>query len=125
MHANCGVSCHNTTPDATGNPSGLYLRLNVDSLGSVLSTPAAEGINQPPGPNAKFADLPNQPTLTYYDFRPLDLERSLAFARMQFRGSETAMPPLGTHVVDPAGVEVVQAWIESMTEERGYPAPAE
>jgi hypothetical protein len=125
LHANCGVSCHNKTPDATGGPSGLYLRLNVGELGSVLSTEAAGAINQFPGPNAMFGDLPNQPAETYYDFRPLDPERSLALARMQFRGSETAMPPLGTHMADPDGVAVVLAWIESMTEERGYPPPAE
>src|SRR5688572_16196883 len=125
LHANCGVSCHNTTPDATGNPSGLYLRLDVDSLSDVLSTPAADGINQIPGPNAMFSDLPDQPEMPYYDFRPLDPDRSLALARMQFRGSETAMPPLGSHVADDEGVALVRAWIESMTEERGYPAPAE
>jgi len=124
LHANCGVSCHNMTPDATGNPSGLYLRLNVDDLGSVLDTTAATAINQSPGPNAMFGDLPDQPTDPYFDFRPLDPERSLALARMKFRGSDTAMPPLGTHMADPDGVAVVQAWIESMTEERGYPAPA-
>jgi len=125
LHANCGVSCHNTTPDATANPSGLYLRLEVDALGDVQETAAAAGINQLPGPNAMFGDLPNQPTEPYYDFRPLDPERSLALARMEFRGSETAMPPLGTHVADPDGVALVRAWIEAMTEERGYPAAAE
>ena len=125
MHANCGVSCHNTTLDATANPSGLYLRLEMDALDSVLSTGAAAGINQPPGPNAMFSDLPDQPSEPYYDFRPLDPERSLSLARMIFRGSETAMPPLGTHVAHQDGVDRVRAWIESMTEERGYPAPAD
>jgi hypothetical protein len=121
LHANCGVSCHNTTVDATANPSGLYLRLEVDALESPLSTGAAAGINQDPAPNAKLGGLPMQ---TYYDFRPGDPERSLVFARMGVRGSETAMPPLGTHVVHEAGVDAIRAWIESMTEERGYPAPA-
>lgn len=125
LHANCGVSCHNTTPDATANPSGLSLRLEVDALGDVLATDAAAGINHLPGPNAMFGDLPNQPALPYYDLRPLDPERSLLLARMAFRGSETAMPPLGTHIADPTGVAFVRAWIESMTEERGYPPPAE
>jgi hypothetical protein len=125
LHANCGVSCHNTTADATGLPSGLFLRLDVAELDDVLSTGAADGINQPPGINAMFGDLPDQPPLGYYDLRPLDPDRSLLLARMEFRGSETAMPPLGTHVADPEGVAVVQAWIESMTEERGYPAPAD
>lgn len=121
LHANCGVSCHNTTTDATANPSGLYLRLDVASLDSPHSTPAVGAINQPPGPNAKVAGLPER---MYYDFRPGDPERSLVFARMSHRGSDTAMPPLGTHVVDPAGVAAVEAWIESMTEARGYPAAA-
>ncbi len=125
LHTNCGVSCHNTTPDATGNPSGLYLRLDLDTLESVLTTSAAGGINHVPGANAMFSDLPDQPELPYYDFRPLDPERSLVLARMQFRGSETAMPPIGTHVADPYGVETVRAWIESMTVERGYPAPGD
>lgn len=125
LHANCGVSCHNTTLDATANPSGLYLRLELDALDSVLSTGAAAGINHLPGPNAMFSDLPDQPTEPYYDLRPLDPERSLVLARMMFRGSETAMPPIGTHVAHQAGIDMVRAWIESMTEERGYPPPAE
>lgn len=125
LHANCGVSCHNTTLDATALPSGLYLRLELDALDSVLSTGAAAGINQLPGSNAMFGDLPNQPPEGYYDFRPLDPDRSLVLARMIFRGSETAMPPIGTHVAHQAGIDMVRAWIESMTEERGYPAPAE
>lgn len=125
LHANCGVSCHNTTLDATANPSGLYLRLEMDALDGVLSTGAAAGINQLPGPNAMFADLPDPPSDAFYDFRPLDPARSLVLARMSFRGSDTAMPPLGTHVAHQEGVDKVRAWIESMTEERGYPAAAE
>ena len=125
LHANCGVSCHNTTLDAAGNPSGLYLRLEMGALDSVHSTGAAAAINQLPGPNAMFSDLPDQPSEPYYDFRPLDPERSLVLARMIFRGSETAMPPIGTHVAHQEGVDMVRAWIESMTEERGYPAPGE
>src|SRR5690606_26307672 len=61
LHANCGVSCHNTTLDATANPSGLYLRLELDALDSVHATGAASAINQLPGPNSMFGDLPNQP----------------------------------------------------------------
>ncbi|MFO7181355.1 MAG: hypothetical protein DIU78_021815 [Pseudomonadota bacterium] len=121
LHANCGISCHNTGIDATGNPSGLYLRLDVDRLDSPLSTYAAEGINHVPAPNAKIGALPEG---NYYDIRPGDPERSLVYRRMLVRGSETAMPPLGTHVVHEEGVAAVKAWIESMTEARGYPPPA-
>jgi hypothetical protein len=121
LHANCGVSCHNEGLNTTGNPSGLYLRLEVGEMESVFTTDAAKAINQLPGPNSMFSDLP-QPNLAYFDFRPGDPERSLVVARMDFRGSETAMPPLGTHVVHQEGIDAVTAWIESMTEERGYPA---
>jgi len=125
LHANCGVSCHNETTFAEANSSGLHLRLNTRDMGSVLTTAAVvTGINRQPGPNADYGDLPD-PTLVYYDFRPLDPMRSLALARMNYRGSDTAMPPLGTHVVDPDGVAVVEAWILAMTQERGYPAPEE
>jgi len=123
LHANCGISCHNTTTFAAANPSGLYLRLNVEEMASAPDSAAAAGINQDPSPNADLGQLP-EPNLDYYDFRPLDPQRSLVLARMNHRGSASAMPPLGTHVVDDAGVEIVRAWIESMTEERGYPAPA-
>jgi hypothetical protein len=35
------------------------------------------------------------------------------------------MPRIGTNRVDDDGVATVQAWIESMSEARGYPAAAE
>jgi hypothetical protein len=35
------------------------------------------------------------------------------------------MPRIGTNLVDPEGVEIVRGWIESMTEERGYPVVEE
>jgi hypothetical protein len=121
MHANCGVSCHNTSLDASANPAGLNLRLDVATLGNPLSTGAADAINQRPAPNAELVGLP---TRVYYDVRPGDPDRSLMFVRMDLRGSETAMPPIGTHVIHQQGVDAVRAWIEAMTVERGYPAPA-
>src|SRR5690606_23050033 len=122
LHANCGISCHNTTLDAAANPSGLYLRLLAAFADSPQSTDAVSAINQRPAPNAETAGIPN-PGLEYFDFRPLDPERSLVLARMSFRGTDAAMPPIGSHVVHEAGVELVRTWIESMTEDRGYPAP--
>jgi hypothetical protein len=123
LHANCGVSCHNTALDSAANPSGLNLRLDVGALANPLATGAAKGINRRPAPNAELVGLPAR---MYYNFRPGDPERSLVLVRMNFRGSEseTAMPPIGTHMIHQQGVAAVRAWIESMTEARGYPAPA-
>ena len=124
LHANCGVSCHNETVNATGRPSGLFLRLEVGELTSPLDSDAvSSGVNRAPSPNAELTGL-EIPDGGYYDFMPLDPERSLSVVRMRVRGSETAMPALGTHLVDEEGVAIVSAWIEQMTEDRGYPAPA-
>ena len=124
MHANCGISCHNQTPKATGNPSGLFLRLEAAELDSVFSTDAVQsGMNRLPSPNANYEGIA-LPNGDFYDFRPLDPERSLSLARMAYRGSVSAMPPIGTHQIHPDGVAAVTAWVESMTEDRGYPAPA-
>jgi hypothetical protein len=125
LHANCGVSCHNETTNATAKPSGLFLRLEVAEMDRVLSTDAARsGINRVPSPNADYGDLAASDAGDYYDFRPLDTVRSLSVARMAYRGSVAAMPPIASHQVHGEGVAVVKAWVESMTEARGYPAPA-
>ena len=44
---------------------------------------------------------------------PGDPERSVLYQRMKTRGAEQ-MPPLGTHVVDTAGTELVRSWITSL-----------
>lgn len=125
LHANCGVSCHNETTNATGRPSGLFLRLEMAEMDQVLSTDAARsGINRLPSPNADYADVARPDAGDYYDFRPLDAERSLSVARMAYRGSITAMPPIASHQVHEEGVALVKAWVEHMTQARGYPAPA-
>lgn len=124
MHANCGVSCHNQTPNAEGKPSGLFLRLEVGEVAAVAATDAVtSGINRRPSPNAEYGELAI-PDGDFYDFRPLDPERSLSLARMNHRGSMAAMPPIGTHQIDPEGIDALTTWISTMTPARGYPAPA-
>lgn len=118
LHANCGVSCHNRSKNAAARTSGLFMRLDVHTLSDVHATDTVRGINRSPGPDAI---LPKGGP--FYDFRPLDPERSLVIARMSTR-EEAAMPRLGTNRVDEAGVALVTAWVLGMTESRGYPAPA-
>jgi hypothetical protein len=120
------VSCHNETTDALALETGYFTRLDVETLiGSVQETNTfATGLERLPSPNAPLSELPPAPEGgTYVDLRPLDPERSLVLVRMKRRNEEAAMPRLGTNVVDEDGVAAVQAWIESMTEDRGYPAP--
>jgi hypothetical protein len=125
LHANCGVSCHNETLEARGKPSGLYLRLEAGELGSVHTTDAVTtGINRVPNPNAEVGGLPAPQGGPYYDFRPLDVARSLSVVRMDMRGTASQMPRIGTNRIDEAGVNAIKAWVQHMTEARGYPAPA-
>lgn len=121
LHANCGVSCHNRDYEAGASITGFYLRLDATTLDSVHTTDAVlTGVNVTPGPEA---ELPPGAPGDYYEFRPLDPARSLAIARMSVR-TEAAMPLLGTNVVDQDGVDAVSAWVESMTQARGYPVAA-
>jgi hypothetical protein len=125
LHANCGVSCHNETPEARGKPSGLFLRLEAGELASVMTTDAVTtGINRSPSPNAEFGGLVSPEAGQFYDFRPLDVARSLSVARMDMRGTPAQMPRIATNRVDQVGVNAMKAWVNQMTRERGYPAPA-
>lgn len=123
LHANCGVSCHNDTSRALALDTGLVLRLDHDALGSVLETPAwTTALDKTPSPNAPLSTLDPPTSGDYVDLAPLEPERSLMLVRMTYRYDDAAMPPMGTNVVDDAGVELVRAWIEAMTPENGYPA---
>ncbi len=122
LHANCGVSCHNRNDDAKGKISGLFLRLDAGTLGSVQSTDAfVSGMNKPPNQNLPTA-ITNPASGVYVDIRPLDLERSLLLARMKIR-ADGQMPQIATRVVDQTGVDAVTAWVMGMTEAAGYPKP--
>lgn len=124
LHSNCGVSCHNDNLSAEAYETGLFLRLNHDTLGSVQETPSfTSAWLRPHSPHATIDALPPlDDGRGYVALRPLDAEGSLILARMKVRGTEAAMPRLGTNRVDSAGVAAVQVWIEQMTPERGYPS---
>ncbi len=102
LHANCG-HCHN--PNGSARPdTDMDLRLSVagDAPAPAVRTTAGR-------------------PLQYYRSSPLTLRvapgdpgRSALLRRMLERGSRSQMPPLGTEIVDPAGVAIVQAWIETM-----------
>jgi hypothetical protein len=126
LHVNCGVSCHNANKKSDAQDVGFFLRLEHAGLASVLTTEAVRtGINQTPTPAAlSFVAGSPFPLEAYYDLRPLDPARSLVILRMGMRGLLRQMPPIATNRVDTAGLQQVTAWVEHMTTDRGYPAPA-
>jgi hypothetical protein len=120
LHVNCGVSCHHA-PEGAGQP--LALRLDSSALRDVASTPAVRtGANRAPGFLATLFSFGSGQR--YYDLRPGDPERSLIVARMRAPSPPLRMPQVGSHELDPQGVEWVSAWIREMSTDAGYPAPA-
>ena len=111
LHANCGVSCHNADGDA--KDSALFMRLDLDELQSVQSTPTfATGLLKMPWENAKIQALMPPPDTAFVDLMPGRADASLILVRMQTRGSEAQMPPIGSLHVDETGVAQVRALIE-------------
>jgi hypothetical protein len=107
LHMNCGVSCHSSNSMAMGRTSGLKLRLDTAKLDTVektdtfLTSVNAASVSVLPGVNAQRV-VPGKP------------EESALLTRMGNRSGPLQMPPLGTHHVDPAGMESVRAWIAQM-----------
>jgi hypothetical protein len=125
LHANCGISCHNDTAPALARESGLFLRLDAATLGSVQTTLAVTtGIGRTPNPNAPITELAVPATGAFVDLSPTQPERSLLLARMKVRNTDAQMPRQATNVVDAAGVALIESWILGMTPEKGYPPPA-
>jgi hypothetical protein len=106
LHANCGT-CHN--PDSSVfDRNELALQLSVDALASVQETPAYQTTV-----DISVAELTGSARLRVVSGDP---EASAVYERMSTRGSEEAMPPLASKLVDPTGLELVAAWIRSLAE---------
>lgn len=108
LHANCG-HCHNPRSSVNSRVD-LRLWLHTDSLDTVEGTPAYQttvGVgldlpdDGPPGPTIRID--PGSPST------------SALFVRMDSRGPDYSMPPLGTEDVDPAGKALLESWIQSLT----------
>ena len=93
LHGNCG-HCHNAE-----YITSLKMRVRVTDLTVADTDVFQTGVG---------ADS---------HFRPGDPENSLAWQRMNNRGSGSSpsqMPPLGTEFVDPQGLAAVEAWIDHL-----------
>jgi hypothetical protein len=104
IHVNCGVSCHNETGNAQANMSHMFLRIDPTTLDA--ASPAAWNIVKltvgVPSVTANFRGVRIVPGLP---------DQSLIVQLAQTRGSNMAMPPIGTRIVDPTGIANVRDWI--------------
>ncbi len=112
LHANCG-HCHN--PRGTAWPdTQMLLRLGLEESLPGLAAEDSELFQSVVGQRLQyFRDQGQQITERVVAGRP---EESGLVARMAVRGPMEQMPPLATEQVDPSGVDVVRAWIESLPE---------
>jgi hypothetical protein len=108
LHANCG-HCHHPLSVVTSRIQ-INLWLRTDSLGDVLSTPTHQTtVGQTPlsetqTPSGSLIIAPGSP------------ETSTLFLRIDSRGEDYSMPPLGTEAVDATGRGAVGDWIRSLVQ---------
>jgi hypothetical protein len=105
VHVNCGVSCHNETGNAIANMSNMFLRIDPATLDD--PTPANWNV-------IKMTQGVASVTANFFGgvrIVPGSPDQSLIVQLAQTRGSNRAMPPIGTHIVDPTGLANVREWI--------------
>jgi hypothetical protein len=113
LHANCGTSCHNSSPSSTSGTT-LLMRLNVDSTGALPSSEQATdtwttAVNvvstlAPVGQDAGSLDR----------IKPGDAANSMVTFTAGRRDGIVQMPPLATHVVDTTDVATLTSWINEI-----------
>ncbi len=105
LHGNC-AHCHNTSPNAVGfsRPYSLKLLTTATSVGETDAFLTAVGVAP-----EKF----EHPGITHR-ITAGDPASSCVAYRMSVRGSDDAMPALGTEVVDQDGLARINAWISEL-----------
>jgi hypothetical protein len=111
LHVNCGMACHNPG-NGLGEPTGFFMRLDVETLASVQTTEAyTTGWNMQAGSYM----IPSVPTT--YLLEACNVGASAAYYRASVRDGINGitfgnqMPPIDTHVVDNAGLAILAAWL--------------
>jgi hypothetical protein len=115
LHVNCGVTCHNDGASSLASGASMRLRLDPDQLDgrssanfqSRTTTIGAEVNN--PNWHGETRIVPGKP----------DQSLLVRLISTRLTGSSVddngQMPPIATRLVDTEHVDVVKAWIDSMT----------
>jgi len=109
LHVNCGVACHNPKFGSEAWWTGFHLKLEVGQLAS-------------PGETATYRTgvglesyIPREDGSGYMPLiAPGQPDESAVFYRDGQRDNALQMPPLGTHVIDEAGLTVLRDWIVAL-----------
>ncbi len=104
LHVNCGT-CHNSHSVLPYRNLELFLSLAQQQVPDTAAYRSAVGMPSGSRPT------PDTPALLIAPGHP---EASALIYRMSQRGSNAQMPPLGSEVVDSAGIDAVTAWISGL-----------
>jgi hypothetical protein len=110
LHVNCGTSCHNRAADSTAGATGLLLRLEAEQLVRAASegAQALDPIRTTVGVPARTGKWSGEVRIVAG--AP---DQSLLFRLATSRGVEQ-MPPIVSHLPDPEGTRLLQAFIDSL-----------
>lgn len=113
LHTNCGVSCHNRTPDAEGALSSLFTRLSVADVsgGTVQGSDTFKTAVRIAVEDAKYGSYATQ---GFSRIKPGDSQKSLLVELARLRDAPGQMPPFYTHVADSEGSRLLSTWIDAM-----------
>ena len=115
---NCGVTCHNSNPSATGSGAGMLLRLHAAHLDGSAPNAATWDILKTtinvPCVSGSVTGLPR--------IVPGDAPDSVIYQLIDQRGS-VQMPPIASSLVDVPDVAIVRAWIQAMASQDGGAPP--
>jgi hypothetical protein len=108
LHANCGMACHNASPNSRANFTYFYMRLDMGKLTDVASTDTFKtGVKNP----SAYQPFDGH---VLHRIAPGDPTHSVASIRAHSRELSIQMPPIVTHQVDTVGVTALDAWITSL-----------
>lgn len=120
LHTNCGVTCHNGTPNATANLTDQNLRLDALQLDGSAPNDGWNVLATTLGQRAQGKQWPDRPVRII----PGDPDNSLIVQLMGSRkanGARSQMPPIGTSMVDEDGLAIVREWISRMPPQKDDP----
>lgn len=109
LHVNCGTTCHNRNSSSTAWSTNLFLRLDATQLDGRPVT-AFDTLTTTIGVPGVSTSWKEQVRIT-----PQDPAGSLLYRLIANRGEGNQMPPIGSSIVDPAGLSAVETWIGQMS----------
>ena len=115
LHTNCGVSCHNDTPDRKANLTGQNLRLDAKQLDGRAPDETWPAFATAVGKLTEGAQLGG----TFTRIAPGDPATSHVVTLMKTRtpgrfAGPGQMPPIASRLVDTEGLAIVTKWISRL-----------